>query len=164
MYTFPTTPQTLYPGLRLVVVYLVYAGVGVRGRFLLVVGRVASGRLYVGENERRKARLARITPEEVKFELGHVRAGTQAFAAPCSDRQLQGATGALCLVFVFFASNSGCQMHLFGRVVAKRASQPRVKFGASAGVLVDAPDGHKSLVIERRLLRCEFIQSVTPVM
>ena len=50
--------------------------------------------------------------------------------------------------FSGFASNSGCQIQLFVCVLppsAKRASQPRVQFGASAGVL-DAPDGHKSLV------------------
>ena len=49
---------------------------------------------------------------------------------------MQGATGVLLSGFRFLASD-------FWECFAanKRDSQPRVKFGASAGVL-DAPDGH----------------------
>ena len=80
-----------------------------------------------------------------------MRAGTQAFGGPCSNRHLQGATGALLsfVWFSFFRLELGVPNQTFlVRVAAKRASQPRVQFGASAGVL-DAPDGHKSLVLTR---------------
>jgi len=60
---------------------------------------------------------------------------------------LQGATGALLSGFLFLLRTRGAKSNFFVRVAAKRASQPRMKFSASAGVLVDAPDGHKRLVI-----------------
>ena len=41
--------------------------------------------------------------KQVKSELGRVRAGTRAFAAPCSDRNFQGETGALLSVFWGFS-------------------------------------------------------------
>ena len=66
----------------------------------------------------------RSTPPQVKCELGRVRAGTGAFPAPCSDRQLQGATGVLSLSgFRFFASDSRCQIQLLG-AFCRQARQP----------------------------------------
>ena len=84
-----------------------------------------------------RALSTRKTPAEVKSELGRVRASTQAFAAPCSDRHLQVAQPArFCLAFVFSLRTRGAKSIFFVRVAAKRASQPRVKFGASAGALL----------------------------
>ena len=70
-----------------------------------------------------------------------MRAGTGAFPAPYSDRHLQGATGVLCLVFGSSLRTLGAKSGFWGRFAAKRDSQSRVEFGASAGVL-DTPDGH----------------------
>ena len=76
---------------------------------------------------RKLSRLVReTTPAEGKSGLARVRAGTQVFGGACSDRHLQGATGALLSGFRLFASNSRCQIQLFC-ACCRQARQPAAR-------------------------------------
>lgn len=81
------------------------------------------------------------TPPQVKCELGRVRRSIRHIGAPCSARHSHGVTGALLPVFGFAVRTRGAKPNFFGVLPPSATASPRVKFGASAGVL-DAPDGH----------------------
>ena len=118
----------------------------IRSRFRRVCYQIRSFALFSkGLRPGHSSEMVRETPPQVKRELGRMRAGTGDFPAPswapCLDRHLQGETGVLLSDFRFFASDPpGAKSIFWGRFAAKRDSQPRVQFGASADVL-DAPDG-----------------------
>ena len=66
-------------------------------------------------------------PAEVKRELARVRAGTQAFGGACSDRHLQGATGALLSGFSFFRLELGVPNPFFFSARCRQARQPAAR-------------------------------------
>ena len=85
------------------------------------------------------------TPAEVKSKLRSVRASTPHIAVPCSERSFRAQPARFRLDFGFSLRTRGANP-FFWCLPSSANARPRVKFGASAGVL-DAParrtaDGH----------------------